>query len=102
MRPTSTFAARLLAPLLLLLTAMALPGTARADDASVQTAWRLLDYVAVEYPGAVANGRVTSQSEFAEMREFSASVTQRLGALPANPAKAELVAEARALEAAVG
>jgi high-affinity iron transporter len=35
------------------------------------------------------------------MREFSASVTQRLGALPAHPAKAGLVAEARALEAAV-
>jgi high-affinity iron transporter len=93
---------RLLLVPALLLTLLALPTAARADDAAVQTAWRLLDYVAVDYRGAVAGGRVTSPSEYAEMREFSASVTRRLGALPANPAKAALVAEARALEAAVG
>jgi high-affinity iron transporter len=102
MRPDPRIVSRLLAPLFLLLSVLALPGAARADTAAVQTAWRLLDYVAVDYRGAVANGRVTSPSEYAEMREFSASVTQRLGALPANAAKAGLVAEARALEAAVG
>ena len=83
----------------LLLLAFAAP--ARADDAAVQTAWRLLDYVAVDYRGAVADGRVISAAEYAEMHEFSASVTTRLGALPANPARAALVGEARALEAAV-
>lgn len=83
----------------LLLLAFAAP--ARADDAAVQTAWRLLDYVAVDYRGAVADGRVISTAEYAEMREFSASVTARLGALPANPARAALVGEARQLEAAV-
>ncbi|HVQ07294.1 MAG TPA: cytochrome c/FTR1 family iron permease [Allosphingosinicella sp.] len=86
---------------LLFLTVLALPTAARADDAAVQTAWRLLDYVAVDYRGAVADGRVVSVAEYAEMREFSASVTQRLSALPAHQAKAALVADARALEAAV-
>ena len=86
---------------LLLITLFAFPTAARADDAAVQTAWRLLDYIAVDYRGAVADGRVISPAEYAEMREFSASVTQRLGALPAHQAKAALVADARALEAAV-
>jgi high-affinity iron transporter len=86
---------------LLIATLFAFPAAARADDAAVQTAWRLLDYIAVDYRGAVADGRVTSPSEYAEMREFSASVTQRLSALPAHQAKAQLVTDARALEAAV-
>jgi high-affinity iron transporter len=86
---------------LLFLAILAFPTAARADDAAVQTAWRLLDYIAVDYRGAVAGGRVISATEYTEMREFSASVTQRLGALPAHQAKARLVADARALEAAV-
>ena len=102
MRPSPVAVRRLLSPFLLLLIALVLPAAARADNAAVQTAWRLLDYVAVDYRGAVANGRVTSASEYAEMREFAASVTQRLDALPDNPAKAGLISEAHALETAVG
>ena len=86
---------------LLLLVAVAAPTAARADDAAVQTAWRLLDYIAVDYRGAVADGRVISVAEYAEMREFSASVAQRLGALPAHAAKLRLIEEARALQAAI-
>jgi high-affinity iron transporter len=85
----------------LIVALFAMPNAARADDAAVQTAWRLLDYIAVDYRGAVAEGRVISAAEYTEMREFSASVTQRLGALPAHGAKVGLVAEARSLEAAV-
>ena len=90
---------------MLLLAAFALPSAARADDATqanVQTSWRLLDYVAVDYPGAVRDGRVLSDAEFAEMREFSGSVTRRLAALPARPARAALLTDAAALEQAVG
>lgn len=101
MRVRNSLARRLLVPLLLLL-AVALPSAARADDAGVQTAWRLLDYLAVDYRGAVADGRVISASEYAEMREFSASVAQRLAALPANPQRAALVGEAQTLQAAIG
>ncbi|MDN3566247.1 cytochrome c/FTR1 family iron permease [Paeniroseomonas aquatica] len=76
------------------------PGQA-ADDAAVQTAWRLLDYIAVDYPGAVEDGRVVSQSEYDEMVEFSESVRNRLGQLPFHPQQAQLQAEIIALEAAI-
>jgi high-affinity iron transporter len=92
---------RLLIPLLLA-AAFLLPSAVRADDAQVQTAWRLLDYMSVDYRGAVrADGSIISPSEFAEMREFSGSVAQRIAALPANPQRAALVAEARQFTASV-
>jgi high-affinity iron transporter len=82
--------------------AVLVPAAARADDNQVQTAWRLLDYMSVDYRGAVRpDGSIISASEFAEMREFSASVAQRIAALPANPQRAALVAEARQFAAAV-
>ncbi|MEO7680697.1 MAG: FTR1 family protein [Sphingomonas sp.] len=80
-------------------------GAAIAQTADVSTAWRLLDYVAVDYAGAVSEGRVTSASEYAEMTEFAASVSERLAALPQSSAKAGLVAGAariRSLIAAKG
>lgn len=79
------------------------PQAARAQDAapSAEVAWRLLDYIAVDYPGAVSKGRIISAAEYAEMREFSASVRSRLGALPASSAKSQLLAEADALIASV-
>ena len=45
--------------------------------------WQLLDYVAVDYAGAVDNGVVVKPSEFAEMREFSTTAKKRLQDLPA-------------------
>ncbi|MGZ8336154.1 MAG: c-type cytochrome, partial [Allosphingosinicella sp.] len=86
---------------LMLLFALVLPTVARADVASVQTTWRLLDYIAVDYRGAVQDGRIISELEYDEMREFTASVTERLGALPDHPAKTELIAAARQLQAEV-
>lgn len=91
---------RLLA--LLLVAALFLPGPARAENVQVQTVWRLLDYMAVDYAGAVRpDGTILSPSEFAEQREFSASVAERIAALPANSQRAALVAEARQFAAAV-
>jgi high-affinity iron transporter len=84
-----------------LLLALALPGAARADDAAVQTTWRLLDYVAVDYPGAIQDGRIVSQLEYDEMREFSASIRQRLAALPERPQRAALLAGAERLQQAI-
>ncbi|HYU95002.1 MAG TPA: FTR1 family protein [Sphingomicrobium sp.] len=66
-----------------------------AGTADVQTTWQLLDYLAVDYGGAVRDGKVVSASEYAEMREFSASARDKIAALPANPAKAALVAESK-------
>ncbi|MEO5612677.1 MAG: cytochrome c/FTR1 family iron permease [Sphingomicrobium sp.] len=81
------------------MTAAAQASAAPSPDA--QTAWRLLDYVAVDYGGAVAGGKVVSASEYAEMREFSASVGERINGLPANPAKGQLLAGAAQLQSAI-
>jgi len=92
---------RRLAPLLLCLFAMLGAAPAAAQDTEVQTTWRLLDYVAVDYREAVRDGRVVNDGEYKEMAEFTASVRQRLAALPDKPAKAGLVAGAADLQAAV-
>lgn len=72
-----------------------------ANDAEVQTTWRLLDYVAVDYAGAVSAGKVTSESEFAEMSEFAGQIVSRITQLPANGAKARLTGDARRLQSAI-
>jgi high-affinity iron transporter len=82
--------------ILLALALCVIPASASASPAAdVQTTWQLLDYLAVDYGGAVRDGKVISTSEYAEMREFSASARDKIAALPANPAKAALVAESK-------
>jgi high-affinity iron transporter len=92
---------RLLTPLLLCLFALFAAAPAAARQAEVQTTWRLLDYVAVDYREAVQGGRVVNDGEYQEMIEFTASVSERLAALPDKPARAKLVAGAAALQSAV-
>ena len=72
-----------------------------AEDNGAGTAWRLLDYVAVDYAGAVSGGKVVSASEYAEMQEFGASIEERLKALPAKPEKANLLAASANLRSAI-
>lgn len=79
---------------------VASPALAEAST-SAETAWRLLDYVAVDYGGAVDKGQVVSPSEYAEMVEFSGAVRARLAALPATAAQPQLNRDAAALEAAI-
>lgn len=76
-------------------------GPALAQDGDVQTVWRLLDYVAVDYAGAVSGGRVSSETEYAEMVEFAGQVETRLGTLPEKDGKADLLRQTRALRAAI-
>jgi high-affinity iron transporter len=71
------------------------------EPASAQTAWRLLDYIGVDYPGAVAGGKIISAAEYAEMTEFAAQVETRIAALPDRPTKAELLRRAKQLRAAI-
>jgi high-affinity iron transporter len=92
---------RRVALLLLCLIGFLGAAPAAAQDAEVQTAWRLLDYVAVDYREAVRDGRIVNDGEYKEMAEFAASVSERLAALPDKPAKARLVAGGSALQAAV-
>lgn len=99
------FAARRILPILLALMALALglvtPAKASASDDDVQTAWRLLDYVAVDYRGAVAAGQIKSASEYAEMTEFSGTVEAKITALPDSANRGKLIAEARTFRAMV-
>ena len=78
------------------------PGHGRADDAEVETAWCLLDYVAIDYGGAVADGRVVSEAEYAEMVEFAGAARDRIAALPAHAARDRLVQEAERLRTTIG
>src|SRR5260221_14412973 len=61
----------------------------KAQEQASQT-WQILDYLADDYRGAVADGRVVSASEYAEMREFADAVRTQLHALPAVPASSAL------------
>ena len=79
----------------------ALPARAAPVADEVQTSWRLLDYIAVDYGGAVAGGRIINPAEYQEMAEFSASVSERLAALPAGSTRAALIADAKALQTAI-
>lgn len=87
-----------LAVLLLALIALQ---PARASEPEVQTIWRLLDYVAVDYPGAVSGGKIISPAEYAEMTEFAAQVEARLKRLPQKTAKPNLVARAATLRQSI-
>ncbi len=86
-----------------LLMIVAVPANAApANSADVQTAWRLIDYLAVDYAGAVQNGKVESPAEYAEMVEFSTSVQSRIGQLPEAPGKKALVDKAEQLKRDIG
>jgi high-affinity iron transporter len=80
------------------MAALALPSPASAQTTPMQTAWRLLDYIAVDYPEAIQNGQVVNQTEFAEMLEFSATPSKLIGELPASAAKDALSRQAADLE----
>jgi len=83
------------------MVAVAMSAAASAAPSDVQTTWQMLNYMSVDYSGAVANGKVISQSEYGEMREFAGSVRQQIEGLPPGPAKAGLVAKAAQFVAAV-
>lgn len=89
---------------LLLATCALIGGPNYAADTTELKAkqiWQLLDYVAVDYGGAVANGAVLKASEYAEMQEFAATAERQLGELPDQTDKGILLQQASALRAAV-
>src|SRR5258708_16439714 len=75
------------------------PTRAEAQNAGAHTpnpleqasqTWQILDYLADDYRGAVADGRIVSASEYAEMREFAAAIRTQLNALPTAATSAAL------------
>lgn len=71
------------------------------SETPVRQVWQLIDYVGVDYAGAVANGKVVSASEYAEMREFAENALRQTQALPGSQAREGVVAAVQALHAAV-
>lgn len=92
---------RLSRVVLLGLTLLLSSTLAKASQDDVRRIWQMLDYLAVDYGGAVKDGAVISDSEFAEMREFAKTSQSKIGELDAHPERDALVAEAAALSAAI-
>lgn len=95
-----TFSMSLLSTAFLALVLLAC-GAVRAAENEVQQTWQMLDYIAVDYPGAVSDGEVIEPTEYAEQVEFAATVAQRIADLPAQQGKEALLAQATALQRAI-
>ncbi len=74
---------------------------AATPDAEVRQIWKLLDYLAVDYSGAVKDGAVASDSEYAEMKEFANTALARLTDLPPRDGQRALVGQGAQLQAAI-
>lgn len=68
---------------------------------STKQLWQLIDYVAVDYGGAVANGEVIKVSEYAEMMDFTANAQKQVQELPEHASKASLIINVDHLRQAV-
>lgn len=69
--------------------------------ADAKQLWQLLDYVAVDYSGAVTNGTVVSDGEYAEMLDFTDNATKQVQTLSPHASKTAIVAAIADLRAAV-
>jgi high-affinity iron transporter len=81
---------RMLAGLVL---AAALSATAHASENEVRTALHMLDYIGVDYAGAVQDGRIISEAEYREQQEFAAEVARTLDKLKVDPAVSQQAVE---------
>jgi high-affinity iron transporter len=78
-----------------------LASVAHASEADVRRVWQMLDYLSVDYGGAVANGKVKSESEFSEMREFAETARSKIAGMERKPEQTALVREAEELQRAI-
>ncbi len=78
-----------------------LPGLLRAE-ANPISMLQMLDYMAVDYGGAVKNGGVKNREEYLEMRDFAAGIAVDAEAMPEGPARTKLIEQSRQLVALVG
>lgn len=81
-------------PLLALLCLFVLPAFAAPDLPKLV---QLIDYVGVDYRGAVAAGAVVNEAEYAEMRDFTRAIEEQARQLPAHAANDGIRAQARQL-----
>ena len=67
-------------------------GSANAANASAaQGIIHGLDYLAVDYPGAISNGEIVNAEEYAEQKEIAAHTMSQLQSLPASTEKSTLL-----------
>ncbi|ODU57074.1 MAG: iron permease [Comamonadaceae bacterium SCN 68-20] len=86
----------------LIMSTFALAAPQPADaGAKAKQVWQLLDYVAVDYRGAVSQGVVLKESEYEEMQEFAAAAQRQLGELPHGDASDRLQRQAAQLQSSV-
>ncbi|HEY0887027.1 MAG TPA: cytochrome c/FTR1 family iron permease [Ramlibacter sp.] len=71
-------------------------GAVASPTEQAQTVVHLLDYVAVDYPEFVQDGKVVDEAEYQEQREFAGRAIELLQQLPA-PGQAAVVGQARTL-----
>lgn len=84
--------------LLLIVCLLALPGLPAHADTTAQTIVHMLDYVGVDYPEFVKDGKVLDEAEYKEQQEFSAQVIALLGKLSENKQGAALLDQAKTLK----
>src|ERR1700688_4349140 len=65
-------------------------GTRSESVEQASQTWQILDYLADDYRGAVADGKIVSASEYAEMREFAETVRTQIHTLPTVPTSSAL------------
>ncbi len=83
----------------LLVVCLWLPALAAAG---VEQTLQMVDYVAVDYGGAVDTaGNIANPDEYAEMQDFARAIREQLAALPPGPAREELLALAGRLAARI-
>jgi high-affinity iron transporter len=91
--------------LLALMLLAAHPGAVKAapaaTDEKAQTVVHMLDYIGVDYPGFVRDGKVLNESEYAEQLEFSTQAIDLLAQLPSQPAQPALLEQARRLQRSI-
>jgi high-affinity iron transporter len=89
----------------LFITAVTFAPLASAADTAPQdlapTIVHLLDYVGVDYPGTVKDGKVVDESEYKEQAEFVGQAITSIQQLPDNPARGALLDKAKQLLAQV-
>lgn len=71
------------------------------QESSPRLMVHLLDYIGVDYPGAVDKGKIISKGEFDEMKEFTKTLIELNGKFPETKSAPGLAADLESLDKAV-
>lgn len=77
------------------------PAPVNNADTYVQSALHILDYVSVDYPSVVVNGKVVNPEEYAEQKEFAQQLTTVATQLPNSSQKDQIIKDATSLSVAI-